>query len=174
MAFDKSERKFEEEIEYSLTTKGGYVNGIPDDFKFLALAESNLANVVSPSGAEGYWQFIKTTGQIYNLEINDNVDERYNIEKATILVSGRFHHTIAAACLGTNFIVLNSNTPKIDGLLQAIGNTQNIIHYNDIDLLSTLLKLSKKKQHKMKISLDQLCDKAMQNFKLLKIMATER
>ena len=98
----------------------------------------------------------------------------YNIEKATILVSGRFHHTIAAACLGTNFIVLNSNTPKIDGLLQAIGNTQNIIHYNDIDLLSTLLKLSKKKQHKMKISLDQLCDKAMQNFKLLKIMATER
>ena len=58
-------------------------NGIPDDFKFLAMAESNLANVVSPAGAEGYWQFIKPTGQHYGLEINENVDERYHMEKAT-------------------------------------------------------------------------------------------
>jgi membrane-bound lytic murein transglycosylase D len=58
-------------------------NGIPDDFKFLAVAESNLANVISPSGAEGFWQFLKPTGQQYGLEINDNIDERYNLEKAT-------------------------------------------------------------------------------------------
>ena len=58
-------------------------NGIPDDFKYLAVAESNLINVVSPAGAEGYWQFIKATGQKYGLEINDRVDERYNMEKAT-------------------------------------------------------------------------------------------
>ena len=56
-------------------------NGIPDDFKFLALAESNFANVVSPSGAEGFWQFIKPTGQKYGLEINEEVDERYNVER---------------------------------------------------------------------------------------------
>jgi membrane-bound lytic murein transglycosylase D len=58
-------------------------NGIPDDFKFLALAESNFANVVSPSGAEGFWQFLKGTGQKYDLEINEEVDERYNVEKST-------------------------------------------------------------------------------------------
>jgi membrane-bound lytic murein transglycosylase D len=58
-------------------------NNIPDDFKYLALAESNLANSVSPSGAEGYWQFLKPTGQRYGLEITEEVDERYNVGKAT-------------------------------------------------------------------------------------------
>jgi membrane-bound lytic murein transglycosylase D len=58
-------------------------NNIPDDFKFLALAESNLVNVVSPSGAEGFWQFMKPTGKKYGLEITEEVDERYNVEKAT-------------------------------------------------------------------------------------------
>lgn len=57
--------------------------GIPEDFKFLALAESNFTNVVSPSGAAGFWQFLKETGQRYGLEINDEVDERYNLERAT-------------------------------------------------------------------------------------------
>lgn len=58
-------------------------NGIPDDFKYLVLAESNLVNVVSSAGAEGYWQFMKATGQKYGLEINDYVDERYHMQKAT-------------------------------------------------------------------------------------------
>ncbi len=58
-------------------------NGIPDDFKFLAVAESNLVNVTSPAGADGYWQFMKETAKKHGLEINDRVDERYNMEKAT-------------------------------------------------------------------------------------------
>ncbi len=58
-------------------------NGIPDDFKYLAVAESNLTNVTSPAGAEGYWQIMKATGIKYGLEINEFVDERYHIEKAT-------------------------------------------------------------------------------------------
>lgn len=58
-------------------------NGIPDDFKYLAVIESNLRNVTSPAGAKGIWQFIKNTGSHYGLEINGEVDERYNIEKAT-------------------------------------------------------------------------------------------
>ncbi len=58
-------------------------NGIPDDFKFLAVAESNLANAVSPAKAEGYWQFLATTGKQYGLEINEFVDERYHMEKST-------------------------------------------------------------------------------------------
>ncbi|WP_019038638.1 lytic transglycosylase domain-containing protein [Psychroflexus tropicus] len=57
--------------------------GIPDDFKYLALAESGLEHVVSPAGATGFWQIMKSTAQDYGLEVNNNVDERYHIEKAT-------------------------------------------------------------------------------------------
>ncbi len=58
-------------------------NGIPDDFKYLAVAESGLQNLVSPAGATGFWQIMKTTGREYGLEVNDNVDERYHLEKST-------------------------------------------------------------------------------------------
>ncbi|WP_299161572.1 lytic transglycosylase domain-containing protein [uncultured Eudoraea sp.] len=58
-------------------------NGIPDDFKYLAVAESGLQNVVSHAGATGFWQIMKGTGREYGLEINDNVDERYHLEKST-------------------------------------------------------------------------------------------
>lgn len=58
-------------------------NGIPDDFKYLAVIESGLSNVVSPSGAKGFWQFLKNTAKEYKLEVNTQVDERYNLEKAT-------------------------------------------------------------------------------------------
>lgn len=58
-------------------------NGIPDDFKYLAVAESGLQNVVSPAGATGFWQIMRATGKEYGLEVNTNVDERYHIEKAT-------------------------------------------------------------------------------------------
>lgn len=59
--------------------------GIPDDFKYLALIESGLTNIVSPAGAAGFWQIMKTTGKESGLEINDAVDERYNLEKATLV-----------------------------------------------------------------------------------------
>ncbi len=58
-------------------------NGIPDDFKYLAVAESGLQNVVSPAGATGFWQIMKATGREYGLEVNNNVDERYHLEKST-------------------------------------------------------------------------------------------
>ena len=57
--------------------------GIPDDFKYLAVAESGLQNNNSPAGAAGFWHFMKTTGKEYGLEINSYVDERYHIEIAT-------------------------------------------------------------------------------------------
>lgn len=57
--------------------------GLPDDFKFLALAESAFIDETSSVGAAGMWHFMKTTGKEYGLEINSNVDERYNIEKST-------------------------------------------------------------------------------------------
>ncbi len=58
-------------------------NGIPDDFKYLALIESGLTNATSPAGAKGFWQILKSTGREYGLEINSNVDERYNLIKST-------------------------------------------------------------------------------------------
>lgn len=58
-------------------------NGVPDDFKYLAVIESGLTNARSPAGASGVWQIMKATGRENGLEVNDNVDERYNLEKAT-------------------------------------------------------------------------------------------
>jgi len=58
-------------------------NGIPDDFKYLALIESGLQNVVSPAGASGYWQIMKNTGRESGLTIDENIDERYHILKST-------------------------------------------------------------------------------------------
>jgi len=57
--------------------------GVPDDFKYLAVIESDLRNVTSPAGAKGMWQMLKDAGRENGLEINDNVDERYHLEKAT-------------------------------------------------------------------------------------------
>ncbi len=57
--------------------------GIPNDLKYLAIAESALENVKSPAGAKGFWQFMPKTGRAYGLEINDLIDERNNLEKST-------------------------------------------------------------------------------------------
>ncbi len=57
--------------------------GVPEDLKYLAVAESNLSNAISPAGARGVWQFMKSAAEQYGLEVNDEVDERYHLEKAT-------------------------------------------------------------------------------------------
>ena len=59
-------------------------NGVPEDLKYLMAIESNLdPKAVSTAGAAGLWQFMKATGRGYGLEVADEVDERYHIEKAT-------------------------------------------------------------------------------------------
>ena len=91
-------------------------NGIPDDFKYLMVAESGISNVVSPAGAAGYWQFIKETALKYGLEVNSEVDERYNLEKSTEAACRYLHDadslfgnwTMAAASYNMGFI----NTQK--------------------------------------------------------------
>ena len=74
----KRSHKFFPVIEPILTK-----NGIPDDFKYLAVIESGLENVTSSAGAKGFWQLMPHTAKERGLEVNNNVDERYNIEKAT-------------------------------------------------------------------------------------------
>lgn len=58
-------------------------NGVPEDFKYLCVAESGFQQVTSPAGASGFWQFMKTTAPRYGLIVNDEIDERYNVRKTT-------------------------------------------------------------------------------------------
>lgn len=74
----KRSKRFFEAVEPILKK-----HGIPTDFKYLAVIESNLVNAVSPSGAKGIWQFMPATGKSYGLEISDDIDERYHLEKST-------------------------------------------------------------------------------------------
>lgn len=57
--------------------------GVPEDFKYLAVIESGLQNVTSPAGAKGFWQLMRNTAKEFGLEVNSNVDERYHLELST-------------------------------------------------------------------------------------------
>lgn len=107
-------------------------NNIPDDFKFLALAESNFGNVVSPSGAEGFWQFLKTTGPKFGLEISEEVDERYNVEKSTEAACRYFRSAFQEYKNWT--LVAASFNRGIDGIGKAVEN-QHISDYYDLSLV---------------------------------------
>lgn len=58
-------------------------NGVPDDFKYLAMAESGFTYKTSPAGAAGFWQILKSTAVANGLEVEKDIDERYNLEKST-------------------------------------------------------------------------------------------
>ncbi len=106
-------------------------NNIPDDFKFIAAVESNFANVTSPSGAEGFWQFIKITGQKYGLEINAEVDERYNLEKATEAACKYFKDAYKVYKNWT--LVAASYNRGVDGINKALEK-QRVSSYYDLYL----------------------------------------
>ncbi len=57
--------------------------GLPDDLKYVSIIESGLVNVVSPAGATGFWQIMERTGKEYGMEIREEVDDRYDVEKST-------------------------------------------------------------------------------------------
>ena len=64
--------------------------GIPNDFKYIPLVETGMMNLISPAGATGFWPFMEPTGLQYGLEINKEVDERYDVEKSTIAACKMF------------------------------------------------------------------------------------
>lgn len=66
-------------------------HGIPDDFKFLVVAESSLENLTSPAGARGFWQLMSATAKSYGMEVNGDVEERYHVEKSTKAAAKYLH-----------------------------------------------------------------------------------
>ena len=67
-------------------------HGLPADLKYIAVAESMLSNAVSPAGAKGVWQLMKPVSEFYGLEISEEVDERYHVEKATEIACKYLKH----------------------------------------------------------------------------------
>ena len=65
-------------------------HNVPADFKYIAVIESGLINATSPAGAKGIWQIMKATAKDFKLEVNNNVDERYHLEKTTELACKYF------------------------------------------------------------------------------------
>ena len=66
-------------------------NKMPDDLKYVAIAESALRpHVGSSKGAIGFWQFLESTGQKYGLRINAEIDERRNIFASTLAAINYF------------------------------------------------------------------------------------
>ena len=106
-------------------------NNIPNDFKFIAAIESNFANVTSPSGAVGFWQFLKATGQKYGLEINAEVDERYHLEKATEAACKYFKDAYKIYKNWT--LVAASYNRGMDGISKALAK-QRVNSYYDLYL----------------------------------------
>ena len=108
-------------------------NGIPDDMKYLALAESGLQNLVSPAGASGYWQILEATAKNYGLEVSADVDERYHIEKSTEAACRYFKE--AYKVFNSWALVAASYNMGIDGVRKQLQQ-QGVSNYYDL-LLNT-------------------------------------
>ena len=103
--------------------------GVPNDFKYLAVIESGLQNVTSPAGAKGFWQIMNRTGKEYGLEINSNVDERNNLELATIFACK--YLLKAKAKFGNWTLAAASYNAGMSGVSKQL-NRQGVSSYYDL------------------------------------------
>lgn len=128
--------------------------GLPDDFKYLAVAESGLENNSSSAGAAGFWHFLRSSGREYGLEVNRNVDERYNLEKATKVAADylkkskkRFGTwTLAAAAYNAGNARISRNLKKqqVDDYYDLLLNTETSRYVFRIVALKEVLSNPKK------------------------------
>ncbi|MCU0357474.1 MAG: lytic transglycosylase domain-containing protein [Cyclobacteriaceae bacterium] len=107
-------------------------HNIPDDFKYLPLIESGLLNDTSPKEAVGYWQILKTSGRELGLEIENDVDERYDPLKATEAACK--YLSKAYQKLGNWTLVAASYNRGIAGISRALEN-QQVDSYYDLHLV---------------------------------------
>jgi len=193
LLFFKRANKYFPEIERILKEKG-----VPDDFKYLTLIESGLVNVTSPAGAKGFWQLMPKTAKEHGLEVNKNIDERYDYVKSTEVACdyllkahkkfGSWTSAAAAYNMGirglsrelnrqkvTNYydLLLNDETSRYLFRVIAIKNIfenpkQYGFHYRDKDLYS----MPKLKHIKIDSTINNLADFAISqgiNYKELKL-----
>ncbi|MDD3687082.1 MAG: lytic transglycosylase domain-containing protein [Bacteroidales bacterium] len=126
LLYIKRANRYFPEIEKTLQKQG-----IPDDFKYLCVAESGLANVVSPAGAAGFWQFMKATAGEYNLKVDKEVDERYN-HKKSLLAAIQYLHK-AHTYFGNWTLAAASYNMGMGGLKKDI-DFHRVKTYCDLDL----------------------------------------
>ena len=109
-------------------------HNIPEDFKYIPLIESDMTHAVSPAGATGFWQLMKGTATDHGLEVNREVDERYNIEKSTKAACEYFEEayekfgswTFAAASynVGKSGLAKQINIQDADSYYNLLSNTE--------------------------------------------------
>lgn len=104
-------------------------NGIPDDFKYLAVIESGLVNAVSPAGARGIWQFMPETAKERGMEVTENVDQRYDLEKSTEAACSYF--LSAKGKFGSWTLAAASYNGGMSGINKQIG-IQKVSDYYDL------------------------------------------
>lgn len=104
-------------------------NGIPDDFKYLAVIESGLVNAVSPAGARGVWQFMPDTAKERGMEVTENVDQRYDLEKSTEAACSYF--LSAKGKFGSWTLAAASYNGGMSGVNKQIG-IQKVSGYYDL------------------------------------------
>jgi hypothetical protein len=102
--------------------------GVPEDFKYLAVIDSGLENVRSPAGAKGFWQIMRSTGKEMGLEVNSNVDERYNIELSTRVACKYLKK--AKAKLGSWTLAAASYNRGISGISRLLKKQQVDSYYD--------------------------------------------
>ncbi len=107
-------------------------NGIPDDFKYLAVIESALINATSPAGAKGVWQFMPDTAKEKGMEVNDIIDERYHLEKSTEAACQYILN--AKAKLGTWTLAAASYNGGMGGMSKQVS-IQKTNNYYDLLLI---------------------------------------
>lgn len=103
--------------------------GVPDDFKYLAVIESHLSNITSPAGASGFWQLLPASARNYGLEVNAFVDERYHVEKAT---KAACQHIKDAYAIFHNWTLSAAAYNRGIGGIQAALKKQNTNNYFDL------------------------------------------
>lgn len=107
--------------------------GIPEDFKYLAVAESGLSNATSPAGARGFWQFMEGTAKEYGLEVSKYVDERFHLEKSTYAACAYIKDAYQKT--GSWTLAAASYNRGMKGILRAMED-QSVTNYYDL-LLNT-------------------------------------
>jgi membrane-bound lytic murein transglycosylase D len=118
--------RFLPEIEAQLREEG-----LPEDIKYVALAESLFGNVVSPQGAAGFWQLMPETARGSGIIINDEIDERYHLPKATTAAAGYLKK--ARDKFGSWTSAAASYNRGMNGLQKAM-DTQRVTSFYDLYL----------------------------------------